>query len=468
MGSIARTLAIACNAGPWLEDQLVARMRCALDLPKGVRLKSLRTLARRIHSRFSGVPYAPCLQLLTSFILSAPESERIESRLWMLRLGQGESDGWWPSNLLALPPAQMLPAPPAIAGAEKLPQLPTEGALADWLGLSPAELDWFAGGLNAEKSLPDGRLNHYRYRWVQKASGALRLLEIPKHRLLQIQQGILHGILECIPPHAAAHAFRRGRSVATYLAPHAGRDVVLHLDLREFFPSLRRRRIHALFRTLGYPETVARLLTNLCTHIVPEAALPAGLELEERERLRGVYGSRHVPQGAPTSPALANLAAYRLDCRLAGLAEKAGAAYTRYADDLVFSGDARFARSLPRFRVLACAILLAEGFAIQQRKTRVMRKGRRQQVSGIVLNERPNIPRADYDALKAILHNCTRHGPESQNREERPHFREHLLGRIGYVAMIHPERGARLRSLFEQIEWGCDERRSPRLPRSRG
>jgi hypothetical protein len=161
----------------------------------------------------------------------------------------------------------------------------------------------------------------------------------------------------------------------------------------------------------------------------------------------------HLPQGAPTSPALANLCAYRLDCRLAGLARAAGAAYTRYADDLVFSGDEALERCLRRFHVHACRVALEEGFEVNTRKSHFMRQGVRQLVAGIVLNARPNLRRTEYDRLEAILTNCVRHGPHGQNRTGHADFRAYLAGRVAYVAMINPARARRLRELFERIRW---------------
>ena len=155
-----------------------------------------------------------------------------------------------------------------------------------------------------------------------------------------------------------------------------------------------------------------------------------------------------MPQGAPTSPALANLAAHRLDARLAGLARAAEASYTRYADDLVFSGGESFARSIARFPVHAAAIALEEGFAVQHRKTRVMRQGVRQRAAGVVINQKTNITRDDYDQLKAILYNCVRHGPSEQNRGGVADFRAHLAGRVAYVARLNPQRGEKLSRLF--------------------
>lgn len=160
-----------------------------------------------------------------------------------------------------------------------------------------------------------------------------------------------------------------------------------------------------------------------------------------------------MPQGAPTSPALANLCAYRLDCRLAALAAALGGCYTRYADDLAFSGGPELERGARRFQVLVCLIALEEGFEVRTRKSRFMRRGVRQQLAGVVVNAHPNVRRDEYDRLKAILHNCARHGPASQDRDGHPDFRAHLLGRIAHVAMLCPGRGRRLREWFDRIEW---------------
>jgi hypothetical protein len=166
-----------------------------------------------------------------------------------------------------------------------------------------------------------------------------------------------------------------------------------------------------------------------------------------------VYARPHLPQGAPTSPSLANLCCYRLDCRLAGLAQSAGAVYTRYADDLAFSGGTSFDRSLERFATHVAIILREEGFTVHHRKTRIMRQSVRQHLAGLVTNRRLNPRRKDFDVLKAILTNCVRHGPASQNREGHPHFREQLAGRVAFIACIHPEKGNRLQAIFEKIDW---------------
>jgi RNA-directed DNA polymerase len=148
--------------------------------------------------------------------------------------------------------------------------------------------------------------------------------------------------------------------------------VVAALDLAQFFPTIGFPRVHGLFRCLGYPSAVAQRLTGLCTTLTP-ASVTRGLP--------DLYRVAHLPQGAPTSPALANLLAWPLDRRLHVLAEAAH--YTRYADDLAFSGDADFARGLERFSATVGTIVREEGFALNVAKTRIMRRAGHQRVTGM-------------------------------------------------------------------------------------
>ncbi len=348
--------------------------------------------------------------------------------------------------------APMQPMPAVATWA--LPALVTVDDLAAHLRLSPAELAWFADLKSlTRKPRVSAQLQHYHYRWLTKSTGALRLIESPKGLLKKFQRHILTTILNCVPPHPAVHGFVACRSIKTFASPHTAQAIVLRLDLQDFFPSIRRARVQSIFRTLGYPETVADLLGGLCTNAAPSAIFQ---DQPSSRDLRDLYAQTHLPQGAPTSPALANIAAYRMDCRLFGLAQASGITYTRYADDLAFSGSVTFARSADRFATHVASIAMQEGFAINHRKTRIMRSGSRQHLAGLVVNQHPNIARPDFDRLKATLHNCLRNGPTAENRENIPHFRSHLLGRIAFVAMANPTRGARLARLFEAIAWSED------------
>lgn len=347
--------------------------------------------------------------------------------------------------------------PVAAAKNWEIPAIRDVGGLAEWLGISVANLEWFADlGQYEFKQAEASKRQHYDYQFRLKASGAYRLIEAPKPRLKELQRQMLAWLLDRVPAHPAAHGFVRGRSIRTFAEPHIGQDAVLRIDLKEFFPSIRAARVQALFRTMGYPEPVADLLGGICTASVPRYALREmrlALPAAQFQEFKTMYRRRHLPQGAPTSPSLANLCAYRMDCRLAGLAEAAEARYTRYADDLAFSGGGEFARGAERFALHVAAIALEEGFSVNHRKTRMMRQGVRQHLAGLVVNEKVNVDRRYVDELKAILHNCVRFGPESQVREFRGSFREHLLGRIGFVEMVRPEKGARLRRIFEEIRW---------------
>ena len=224
------------------------------------------------------------------------------------------------------------------------------------------------------------------------------------------------------------------------------------MDLKDFFHSVPVAKIGALFRRLGYPANVAWLLQGLCTHAASPSLAGeafAALNWERRKRLTG----KHLAQGAPTSAPLANLCAYRLDCRLQGLARRYGLRYSRYADDLAFSG-ARHLASLAGFvESLVGAIALDEGFCLNHKKTRLRLRSQRQKLAGVVVNERINCPRREWDQLKAILHNCRKHGPASQNRDGHRNFRAHLQGRVAYVAWLSPARGQKLRRLWEDIDW---------------
>jgi retron-type reverse transcriptase len=435
-------LARAMLAGQAAENDLVARASKTL----GRNWRWIRPLAGRYLAHF-GSELRPRRKEVVQF-LRADERLADAQRRYRDQIRIAE----WIHE-----PASMHPVTAAVEW--QIPRIESVGALAEWLEIGPSELAWFADlkRLCSRKSAPAvSSIAHYSYRVLAKDSGNIRLIEAPKRRLKQIQQKILSSILDKIPAHPAAHGFVKQRSIKTFAAPHVGHRVVLRMDLKDFFPSIHGARIPAFFRMAGYPEPVADLLGGLCMNATPRSLLKMlgkGIDVERMVEARALYAWPHLPQGGPTSPALANLCGYRMDCRLSGLAQSANAVYTRYADDLAFSGDETFARSVLRFAAQVAAILREEGFTVHHRKTRVMRQGVRQYLAGIVVNEHSNIARRDYDRLKAILTNCFRHGPESQNRESHPAFRQHLKGRVAFVAQVNTARGAKLHKLFEQIEW---------------
>ena len=340
--------------------------------------------------------------------------------------------------------------------------LPTTRALSNQLNLDPASLRWFADPRSFERTAADENLRHYDYHWIKKRRGGARLLEAPKQNLKHMQRWVLREIVNKIPPHTGVHGFVAHRSIQSFAEPHTGRDWVLRLDLKDFFPSITAGRVLGIFRSAGYRSDVAELLCGLTTNATPIHVLA-----EREHRHDSIFVARlrapHLPQGAPTSPALANLAAYGLDVRMTALANQFGARYTRYADDLAFSGDdhamPRGASSyssrveVDRLIEIAHAIVADEGFTVNPAKTRVRRSHQRQVLTGMVVNQHLNLHRRDLDRLRAELHEAVTKGPARANRHDHPQYRSHLQGRVGFVQATNPAKARKLWALFDSIDW---------------
>lgn len=427
LAEVAEGVAIALLNFPWTAGHMEWAIRVAL----GVRGAWLGKLVSRLRDRFEEAPSVAAIERF----LCQDAGFRWHFQRARLRI----------EVAFLLPDAPRAPVPEF-----PVPSLERHQELADWLQIGATDLAWLADGRGWLWQEPAGPLQHYHYHWLPKRTGGRRLVEAPKDLMKRVQRQLLRGILNHVPPHEAAHGFRQGRSIMSYAAPHARQALVLRMDLEDFFPSVGAGRVFAIFSALGYSGPIARALTQLSTTRTPDRFLQgSGLDVVAEERLR----RRHLPQGAPTSPALANLAAFWLDVRLSAAASAVGATYTRYADDLAFSGGDGFRRKATGFRKLVARIVAKEGFRIRARKTRWMRPHSRQRLAGLVVNERPRPSRATFDLLKATLYNCVRSGPASQNRSAHPEFRAHLRGRVAWFLQSDPARGARLQALFEQIDW---------------
>jgi len=320
--------------------------------------------------------------------------------------------------------------------------------LCNFLGMDKSHLLWLSDPWGATGKYTQGPLQHYIYRWINKKDdNRPRLLEIPKSNLMSTQRKIYRDILCKIPIHPSAHGFTRNRSIVSYTDPHLDKQWVLRLDIKNFFTNISYTRIYNIFSCLGYPKPVVRLLSLLCTNQVPPRVI--GHKIPDWS-FRKTLIAPHLPQGAPTSPALSNLAAFNLDCRLSALAGRIDCSYSRYADDLLFSGNTR--QDLNRLIPFIGSILLDEGFVLNYRKTRVMGKGQRQTATGIVLNKHHNMSRQDYERLKAMLHNCVTKGVASQARGHL-NFRAFLKGKLSHLAALNPAKAEKLENLFLRIDW---------------
>jgi RNA-directed DNA polymerase len=431
---VARNLAAAFLAEAWTSRALLKQAATVLGFR--ARKPQRRLVAELIEATPDDYPPSP--DWLVAFLLrSGPFNQVSKNRR---------------STRVILTPPRFAPAK-RFAGLD-VPGLATPGDLAQWLEISIDQLDWLSDARRQQGRTDIPVLQHYRYSFVSKRNGPPRLIEAPKPKLMAIQRRILHTMLDAAPVHDCAHGFVAGRSCLSAAQIHASEHIVITVDLKDFFLKTRMSRVHAIFRSLGYPWALARALTGLCSASTPVSVF-AGLPPAQRHDwlTQKIYQAPHLPQGAPTSPALANLAAFRLDMRLVALARAYGAHYTRYADDLAFSGDHAFATKTAAFLTAVDNIARDEGFLLNSRKTRVMRRGGCQRITGIVVNDHVNVPRTAYDELKAILYNCCKSGPDTQNRAGLRDFRAHLEGRVAWVEQVNVLRGQRLRRIFDEIKW---------------
>ncbi len=277
---IARSLAAAFVTGPADLDALVDRGSLLL----GKKWRWLRPVAQRVMVSFRG-GLRPRTVTVTRQILGDPGFTQAWNR-HAISL----------SNVLAASPT-MSPVPGAASW--RVPILLTAGDLCDWLGIQERELEWFADQRQLESKRNQGRLRNYHYRTLSKRFGHVRLIESPKPQLKNIQRHILKQLLDHIPPHASAHGFRRGRSVKTFVSCHAGKRVVMRIDLQDFFPTIVVARVQALFCATGYPESVADLLAGLCTNTTPADVWVgvSGTSPESTQRASRLYSRPHLPQG---------------------------------------------------------------------------------------------------------------------------------------------------------------------------
>ncbi len=320
-----------------------------------------------------------------------------------------------------------------------VPALSTPADLAQAMGLSVPKLRWLAFHNEAATRI------HYVQFDVPKKSGGVRTLSAPHKALADAQRWVFREIVGKLSVEECAHGFVTGRSIVSNASQHCGRAVVLNMDLEGFFPSIGWPRVRRVFERLGYSPAVALILALLCTECPRRKVIYDGVTYHV------ATGPRGLPQGACTSPGLSNLVARRLDRRLGGLAAKLGLTYTRYADDLTFSGDETFEGRVGYVMARVRHIAHEEGFAVNEGKSRVLRRSAAQMVTGLVVNDRPGVCRAEVRRLRAILHRARVEGLEQQNRAGHPNFAAWLRGKIAFVQMARPEAGAKLRAELESL-----------------
>jgi len=319
-----------------------------------------------------------------------------------------------------------------------LPELADAAAVAAAMGIDLGTLRFLAYARTTS------RVSHYVHFFIPKRTGGKRAISAPMPKLKHAQHWILANVLDPIALDEHAHGFRHGRSILTNAQPHLGSRVVVNCDLQNFFPTVSYRRTKGLFQSLGYGEQVASIFGLICT-------APETQEVElDGQRYFVALGDRILPQGSPASPAITNLICRGLDRALEKTARQLGFRYTRYADDLSFSSDdanADVGRLLGQVRWL----VQRHGFVVHPDKTRVLRQSRRQEVTGIVVNERPAVPRETLRRFRATLFQIEKDGPAGKRwgratGDNGVDLMAAIEGFANYVAMVDPAKGRPLKA----------------------
>ncbi|MEZ0610264.1 reverse transcriptase domain-containing protein [Fibrella sp. WM1] len=424
--------------GFWTQhDEPIPAELVAQDAALQKELSQLLERQRRFQSRDA------MLKEMRQARMAAAKQRRIETKQRREAARKARAEAWQATLATAIPylgdgnPAALAnhTADSARLAQFGLPQFESPLALATAMKLSLSELRFLA--YNRAVST----VSHYKRFHLTKKSGGKRLISAPMPRLKKAQLWVLENILNKVQPTEHAHGFRAERSILTNALPHVGQDVVINIDLKNFFPTVSYARVKGLLAKLGYSEAIATVLALLCTEPDTQA-----LQVDGKTYHVG-NGSRHLPQGAPTSPALTNLLAYRLDRRLNGLARAFGYVYTRYADDLTFSATGSVASQANQLIWAVEQIVQGEGFVVHPDKISVMRKGQQQRVTGIVVNQKASIDRATLRRFRALLHQIGQTGWEGKSwgsPAPEADIRQVVLGYAHFVQMVKPELGRTL------------------------
>jgi RNA-directed DNA polymerase len=251
---------------------------------------------------------------------------------------------------------------------------------------------------------------YYKTYEIPKKSGGKRKISQPSKKLKGLQSWILVNILNKIQVSPSCKGFRKGSSTLENALPHIGANTILNLDLKNFFPTITSNQVYNVFKTIGYNKLIATVFTNICTY-------------EET-----------LPQGSSCSPMLANLTAWTLDLRIQGYVGKRGISYTRYADDLSFSGlnPTKVIKIIPMIK----EIINDENFIVNHKKTRIASSARAKIVTGLIINEDSvGIGKQKYKDLRAKIHHLTL--PHEQANEK---LLYHVGGWLSYLNSVDKER----------------------------
>ena len=310
-------------------------------------------------------------------------------------------------------------------------------------------------GIPKDRLLAIARNKDYYYYLMPKKSGGMRRIIVPNDDLKEVQRWINKKILQAITPLDCVTGFVCKKSILHNAKIHENKRYILNLDMKDFFESITRERVERLFFRLGYRQELAIFMADICTTILNKEYIQWKLG-EDRARYFDSLMHRREPflvQGAPTSPSIANLICYGMDKKLMKYAEQHGINYSRYADDITFSSDD--ISRLPKMGYIK-HLMEEEHFALNEDKTRLLKNGMRQEVTGLLINGRVRVPRAYKKDIYRHLHFCLKYGGLGHFRRIRSQYkmsREWLLGRIFYVNAVEPKEAQKMLCMFNQVDW---------------
>lgn len=281
---------------------------------------------------------------------------------------------------------------------------------------------------NQNKYFGNERDEYHRFN-IPKKSGGVREIEAPSDELKSYQLWIKESILDKIKISEYAKGFKKACSILNNAEKHVGKELVINLDLKDFFPSIQYHQVYRIFAYLGYTKEVAHLLTQLCTN-----------------------KDNVLPQGSPASPVISNIVSLKLDKRLSGLAASYECNYSRYADDITFSGNKGIKKMLP----LVMSIITEEEFEINEGKLRLQYNFQRQEVTGLVVNKVVKISPLLKKELDYAIYYCRKFGVENHMQKigcVRSFYKEHLYGIAYFVKMINVEQGEYYLKQLDLIHW---------------
>lgn len=263
---------------------------------------------------------------------------------------------------------------------------------------------------------------------IPKKKGGLREITAPSENLKYIQRWILDNILYRASVDNNVNGFIKNKSIVDNAKEHVGKECVMNLDIKDFFPSITYIQIYNLFIKFGYTRHLSMVFTGLCTY------------------------KNILPQGAPTSPFISNLICKRLDSRLDHLAKKVDATYSRYADDITFSGN----KNITKYLSLIKRVITDEKFKVNEKKVRVQFKYHQQMVTGIVVNEKLSVPTKTKKYIRQQIYFSKKFGVKDNLRKQninKTNYREHLYGLAYFIKMVESDYGNELLRDLSEIDW---------------